>query len=1695
MGTTYKGLTVEIDGDSSKFTQAVNRATAALKTAETQARKLQRASRWDDTAQIRTAANSFEQLSAQMVSATSKQQLLTKAVQQNKNALSTMGTNHKRVSQDLANSVTQYKLLEKQLESYHSQLKKIDKETNGDSARYDRKMTDWDTYVPSLLKKSGYTESEASGFVSQIKMAQASFDQFKSDIKTLKLGEAFVDAENEAKALEEQLARVSQEYVKLKEKANSAEIDKSLESFSTQASKAESDLSELEATSKSLSTQLQGSPSKGKAFMLLGNYQEQISQNKGLIKKYSAAQKELLGQGGSSKYIGYSKHDLSSEYEKATKALSEQVQAREKLRAEESKLVTQQKQLTAESTALGASESALSSKRSALSENTSRLEQVQTQLAKAETQVSNAEKNLSSVQLAQKYRSLETASQGAKDKIAQLNGEISKMGDKVGSSGIVTLGRTLVQTASPLATTMMYSMVSAADTIDSAYRDMRKTVNGTEEQFESLRQSALEFSKQSVVSADTILEIEAMGGQLGISATALESFAETVSNLDIATNMDSDTIAEDLGKLGSVLGMDTDDYSKFGDSLVRLGNNFPALEGDVMEITTRFAGVGKVVNMSADQMLAWSTAATATGMKSEAAGSSMQRFISNMETAATKGDKNWAKLLGMNSKEFKEAFGKDASGTMYKFIAALGDLQSHNKSVNQTLTELGITGVRDKQLIEGLAQQYANGGEKANTLAQALEASKTAWEGQSWTSEENGLIEAGDAMREAQQKSEGFSGSLGRLQNIGSAALNSLGDSAAPVLAEITDGVSAVEGEFEKLPDGIKVGITALAGLVAASGPVINLTGGISQAWQSLTSVEAKSAKAANQAAKLAKLQNSIWAGWAVGGIDAKAYGEQLERAAKGTEKLKTKTIAATAGIKALSVAGTAAKWAFAGLAMAGIALGAEQLAKYFDNVEKSRKATTGLTEALSNATAKSSGLKQLASDSSATAAATKSLQELAEAQAQTAESAESSFTELFNNTKTASDAYDIIGKYYGKTDASSLAKLKTAVSQLNQALGTNYEVNEKTGAIEGLSESWGKAKKKLAEYIQEEKRELAMSTYKAKMQEVQTNLNDDYSKMTEAKKKYDEISQEIAQKVKNKELVSDYDAAAQASALSEYNEAKELYESAKSEYDKYQSQLEASSKGNQTSKDSKYDDLAAAITRNESWKGGIQDPSTMIDQLYNAGMTADQFKKLWDRNGKEGGIGADIANSFNDGGIDKLIETLNSKYGTELKLTGEKWGDSLSAGMREKLESLDGNNAYKVSAKDMKSDLKGLGIDDSDSSSVQKYLDQIEQGSTRAQAAFATIKDSLEGTNITQDVFTNLFNSNGEDFSKVMAQIDQYKKQLSGLGQDAQITLSVNDDGSLSILDQTEQKAQEVDGTESTLFTFVQGVPDAIMRLGVAEASADELDGKTAEITAATSGTESAKQSLDDTASAAGKLEDNGSVDVNVSATGTEAATKKLESVLNAVSSIPKTTTTKTIINQQTNKTEKITPSVLSSGSNSSKVKVTADTSSANSAIAATSKAAAGIKDKTVTVKAQTAAAVTSLSRVKSLLDGIQSKSVTVTTKRRTVKDGNAEQAHGGIFVPRTVPRFATGGIVTHPTYTAHGLVGEAGTEAIIPLSNGHYVKPFARAVANQMQQVSSQPVVNNYYSVGNVTASDGSQVALAVKQLQRAIRMEQRS
>ena len=89
------------------------------------------------------------------------------------------------------------------------------------------------------------------------------------------------------------------------------------------------------------------------------------------------------------------------------------------------------------------------------------------------------------------------------------------------ASTIKSAGMTLYSTLTPAITTLGWRAISAAKDIDTAYRDMRKTVDGTEAQFKELREAAIEFSKTHVTSAEQILQIEAIGGEVVLRAVKL----------------------------------------------------------------------------------------------------------------------------------------------------------------------------------------------------------------------------------------------------------------------------------------------------------------------------------------------------------------------------------------------------------------------------------------------------------------------------------------------------------------------------------------------------------------------------------------------------------------------------------------------------------------------------------------------------------------------------------------------------------------------------------------------------------------------------------------------------------------------------------------------------------------------------------------------------------------------------------------------------------------------------------------------------------------------------------------------------------------------------------------------------------------------------------------------------------------------
>ena len=602
--------------------------------------------------------------------------------------------------------------------------------------------------------------------------------------------------------------------------------------------------------------------------------------------------------------------------------------------------------------------------------------------------------------------------------------EMTSLGGKnfLNASTIKSAGMTLYSTLTPAITMLGWRAVTAAQDIDSAYRDMRKTVDGTETQFEELRQAAIDFSKTHVTSADQLLNIMAIGGELGIATESLQAFAETVSNLDVATNLDTEEAASSLGKLANITHMTADEYDNYADALVRLGNNGASTEDQIVDIATRIGSMGTIVGMTVPEILALSSSIASTGMKTEAAGTAIANTFSDIESAVAAGGEDleaFAQVAHVSAEDFAASWEEHPVEAFKMFIDGLNTIESEGGSAVATLESMGITGERQKQSILGLMQTIGG-------LNDNLQMSQHAWDGQSdaWGA-------AGDAAREAQKKAEGFSGQLSILSNIGNDAMASLAEGATPLLAVFADLAKGAYDMFEEMDDGAQtVAVVALA-VGAAIGPVLTIASTFITAKQNISAFLAESS-AMGRAIAIMKT------GFAEAGTGAAGM----------------KTRLATLGQAARSVGASLLKGLASAAVVAGITLVISAIADYVKKTQEAEEASRNAGDVIGSAL---SGA--ISKQGSAITDLNGNYDEMVAKIAANNRKLQDSAKETYGNTalieeygeslKSALAAYND-----GDRSAESMANLKTQLELYNSAAGTAISFTaDETGALHLMQE------------------------------------------------------------------------------------------------------------------------------------------------------------------------------------------------------------------------------------------------------------------------------------------------------------------------------------------------------------------------------------------------------------------------------------------------------------------------------------------------------------------------------------------------------------------------------------------------------------------------------------------------------------------
>lgn len=346
------------------------------------------------------------------------------------------------------------------------------------------------------------------------------------------------------------------------------------------------------------------------------------------------------------------------------------------------------------------------------------------------------------------------------------------------------------------------SCAQASMDFESAITGVAKTTDLTDEELAAMSDSIKALSTEIPATTEEIAAVAEAAGQLGIQKDALLDFTEIMTMLGTATNMTADEAATSLARFANITGMATDNYGRLGSVIVDLGNNFATTESEIVAMGTRLASAGKLAGLTEPEIMALAAAMSSVGIEAEAGGTAMTQTLNAIEKAVAKGGDDlaeFARIAGMSSEEFSSAWKNDAMSALTSFIGGLGKLDEQGESTVLVLEDLGLTGIRQSNMLKAL-------GLAADQMTGAVNTANTAWQ-------QNTAL-----TNEANKRYSTAQSRLTMMQNAYNNLKVAIGDAYTPALSEAYGVGTKVLNEITKFVQANPGVVAAITGLSTALG-------------------------------------------------------------------------------------------------------------------------------------------------------------------------------------------------------------------------------------------------------------------------------------------------------------------------------------------------------------------------------------------------------------------------------------------------------------------------------------------------------------------------------------------------------------------------------------------------------------------------------------------------------------------------------------------------------------------------------------------------------------------------------------------------------------------------------------------------------------------------------------------------------------
>ncbi len=388
--------------------------------------------------------------------------------------------------------------------------------------------------------------------------------------------------------------------------------------------------------------------------------------------------------------------------------------------------------------------------------------------------------------------------------------QVAAVGSKMQTLGdsIQNVGRkfTIVSAAASAA---LVGITKTAMDFETAFTGVTKTVDGTDQELEEIRQGILNLSKATASGANDIAAVAEAAGQLGVKTENVLDFTETMVRLGDSTNLSADEAATAIAQLYNVMGSDINTVDRFGAALVALGNNAATTEADILNMATRIGSSGKQVGLTEQQVLALATSLSSVGLEAEGGGSAISAVITQIDKDValnSKTLKTWANVAGLSVNDFKNLWQNDAMSAIQAVVKGMGDASAGGENLNVILDDLGVTSLRQTDTMKRLSGA-------SELMANMVNISNDSWA-------QNSALTT-----ESSKRYETTAAKIQQVKNTVTELCSKLGEILLPIIQKICDGLSRFVNWLSSLSPAAQKVILVVLALVAALRTCINFCG------------------------------------------------------------------------------------------------------------------------------------------------------------------------------------------------------------------------------------------------------------------------------------------------------------------------------------------------------------------------------------------------------------------------------------------------------------------------------------------------------------------------------------------------------------------------------------------------------------------------------------------------------------------------------------------------------------------------------------------------------------------------------------------------------------------------------------------------------------------------------------------------------